>query len=151
MNIFRKNDPVSSQTDPNIQHCNGAGSRAAEDGVLTVISAGIVVKGDISGRGAMRVDGAVEGTVQVEGDITVSAGATVTGDITAQSVAISGVVRGNIGARKLEISETGKIWGDLRVARLLQREGGYHNGRSEMQDENELRMSAISGESSAGE
>ncbi len=135
MNIFRKSED-RDQAQENMQTTTIQPAPARQgDAAQTVISSGIAIKGDVTGRGAMRIEGTVTGNVTVEGDVTVAAGADVTGDIQAASVTIAGTVHGNISSRKLEIAETGKIWGDLRVERLLQREGGYHNGRSEMPDE----------------
>ena len=99
---------------------------------LTVICSGMNVKGVFSGKGDLQVDGTLEGNITIEGATSVSEGAEVSGDITCNIVTVSGQVRGNIISKKLEITATGKVWGDLQVDRLLQHEGGFHNGRSDM-------------------
>lgn len=99
----------------------------------TLISTEIEVKGVFTGRGNLQVDGMLEGNINIEGAVTVSDGAQITGDITANTVTVAGQVKGNITSKKLEITTTGKVWGDLQVERLLQHEGGFHSGRSDMQ------------------
>ena len=107
---------------------------AGVTGKHTLISTEMEVKGVFTGRGDLQVDGTLEGNINIEGAVTVSDGAEITGDISANTVTVAGQVKGNIASKKLEITATGKVWGDLQVERLLQHEGGFHSGRSDMRE-----------------
>jgi cytoskeletal protein CcmA (bactofilin family) len=115
----------------------------------TLISAGMEIKGVFTGRGDLQVDGVIEGNINIEGAVTVSDGAQITGDIVANTITIAGNVKGNITSKKLEITATGKVWGDLQVERLLQHEGGFHSGHSDMQTTRDTSKSESLNESSA--
>ena len=64
------------------------------------MSAGAKIKGQISGRTEIVIDGEVEGRVEVEASVDVSANGTVNGDIVAKSVTVSGKVLGNVRATR---------------------------------------------------
>ena len=100
--------------------------------IETVIGPNAHFKGDIQSDGGVRVDGIFEGTIDTTGNLVIGEGAKVIATITANNISISGAVKGNVKANRVEILETGRVWGDLNVASLLLNEGAYLRGQTVM-------------------
>jgi len=106
--------------------------------VTSVLGAGITWRGKFSGQGGVRIEGLFEGEIDLEGLVVVGETGKVTCEnIRANTVIVAGAVNGNITANKLEIRETGQIWGDVFVAAFATEEGGYLRGQVTMRDPNE--------------
>jgi cytoskeletal protein CcmA (bactofilin family) len=84
-------------------------------------------------EGDLRVAGIVEGEVEVTGDVAIDDMATVKASVTARDVSISGHVIGAVVARKrLEVTKSGSLIGDVRVARLTIQDGATFSGKVSM-------------------
>jgi cytoskeletal protein CcmA (bactofilin family) len=84
-------------------------------------------------EGDLRVGGIVEGEVEVTGDVAIDDMAKVKASVTARDVSISGQVVGAIVARKrLELTRSGSLIGDVRVARLTIQDGATFSGKVSM-------------------
>jgi cytoskeletal protein CcmA (bactofilin family) len=96
-----------------------AGFRSGHDDAATVIGEGITLKGELRGAGPIVVLGRFEGDIVVEGAITVGEGGYVEANISASTIVIDGVVRGNLSAdTKVEIGPTGALTGSVKSAAL---------------------------------
>ena len=85
----------------------------------TVIGEGMTVKGDLRGAGPVVVLGRFEGDIAVDGTITVGEGGYVDANISASTIVIDGVVRGNLSAdTNVEIGATGSLTGSVKSAAL---------------------------------
>lgn len=100
--------------------------------IESVIGPKTHVKGEIHGDGGLRIEGVVEGTVNLTGNLIITESAKVFAEIKANNVSISGAVVGNISANRVEILETGRLWGDVMTKQLVTAEGAYFDGRSGM-------------------
>jgi cytoskeletal protein CcmA (bactofilin family) len=94
-------------------------------------------KGEVRFVGTLTLDGSISGTVTApEGSgavLIVNAQAAVDGDITADSVLISGKITGNIKAReRVEIFATGTLHGDIETADIMIEGGAEFQGRCHM-------------------
>src|ERR1700674_2307764 len=89
------------------------------------LSAGLRVKGEITGNEDLHVDGSIEGSIQLEGrKLTVGTGAKVTADVVAREVVVYGSVKGNLRARdRIEIKKGGSMGGDVTTSRISGEEG----------------------------
>ena len=105
--------------------------RAAK--IETIIGPNAYFRGDIQSDGGARIDGIFEGTIDITGNLIVSEGAKVIADIQANNVSISGAIKGDIDANKVEILESGRVWGNLKVNSLLLNEGAFLRGQTTMQ------------------
>ena len=102
-------------------------------GKATFVSAGVKIKGQISGSSEIVIDGEVEGRVEVEAAVVVSSNGTVNGDIVAKSVAVAGKVLGNVKASEtFELQVSGRIEGDVKAPRVTIAEGAFFKGNVEM-------------------
>ena len=86
---------------------------------MTVIGEGMTLKGDLRGAGPVVVLGRFEGDIVVDGTITVGEGGYVDANISAGTIVIDGVVRGNLSAdTNVEIGATGSLTGSVKSAAL---------------------------------
>jgi cytoskeletal protein CcmA (bactofilin family) len=102
--------------------------------ILSVIGKGSNFKGDIICEGGARIDGSFEGSLLVKGPLVIGENARIVADISAEAVSVSGSVKGNITARKVDIMRTGRIYGDLITGSFTTEEGGFLRGQVRMTD-----------------
>ncbi len=108
------------------------GVRPVAPPIETTIGPNTHITGDIKGDGGIRVDGVVEGNIETTGNLVITESAKVLAELKANNVSISGAVRGNISANRVEILDTGRVWGDLTIKSLLINEGAYLRGQTIM-------------------
>ncbi len=100
--------------------------------IETIVGANAYFRGDIQSDGGARVEGIFEGMIDVTGNLIIGEGAKVIADIKANNISISGAVKGDITANKVEILDNGRVWGNLKVSSLLLNEGAYLRGQTTM-------------------
>ncbi|MFN2286672.1 MAG: polymer-forming cytoskeletal protein [Anaerolineae bacterium] len=108
------------------------GGRMAQSAIESTIGANTHIKGDIQGDGGLRVDGVVEGTIELTGNLVITESAKVRAEIKANNVSIAGAVQGNVSANRVEVTDTGRVWGDMTIKALLVSEGAYLRGQTFM-------------------
>lgn len=102
--------------------------------IESVLGKGFQVKGTIKSKGTLRIDGACEGSIEGEADVIVGESALVTSEIRAKNVTVAGTVTGNITVSgRLEILQTGKVRGDVKVGTLVIAEGALFQGNCIME------------------
>jgi cytoskeletal protein CcmA (bactofilin family) len=100
--------------------------------IETVVGPNCHVQGTIQSDGGIRIDGIFQGEIDTTGNLIVGESAKVIADIKANNVSVAGAIKGNISGNKVEVLETGRIWGDLTVNSLLLNEGAYLRGQTMM-------------------
>jgi cytoskeletal protein CcmA (bactofilin family) len=84
-------------------------------------------------EGDLHVSGTVEGEVEATGNVDVAEGATVKASLSGRDVGISGQVNGAVTAsKKLVVSRSGSLTGDVRVSSLVIQDGATFNGNVQM-------------------
>jgi cytoskeletal protein CcmA (bactofilin family) len=84
-------------------------------------------------EGDLHVSGTVEGEVEATGNVDVAEGATVKASLSGREVGISGQVNGAVTAsKKLTVSRSGSLTGDVRVSSLVIQDGASFNGNVSM-------------------
>lgn len=107
--------------------------------VTTVLGPGISWKGDLRGKGGVRIEGALEGEISIRGMVIVGETGRVTSEtIKADSVVVAGVVNGKILSEKLEIRATGRVYGDVTAKSFSTEEGAFLRGKVTMEDNVDL-------------
>jgi cytoskeletal protein CcmA (bactofilin family) len=96
----------------------------------TLLGRSVVLRGDLSGKEDLLIEGHFEGTLNLqEHCVTVGPHGQLKGEIHARQVVIQGAVSGNISAReKIEIRKTGEVVGDLVAAGIAIEDGAYFKG-----------------------
>jgi cytoskeletal protein CcmA (bactofilin family) len=102
----------------------------------TVIGRSVTIRGEVSGKEDLYMDGLVEGTISLpESQLTVGPNARVLADVAARDVVIYGVVEGNIRATgRIELRESGVMKGDLVAGRLSIEENATIKGKVELSE-----------------
>jgi cytoskeletal protein CcmA (bactofilin family) len=109
------------------------------DRVTSVIGPGISWKGDLRGKGGVRIEGALEGEVAVRGLVIIGETGRVTcQELKAGTVIVAGSVSGKIVAEKLEIRATGRVYGDVTVQSISTDEGAFLRGKVTMEERMDL-------------
>jgi cytoskeletal protein CcmA (bactofilin family) len=107
------------------------------DGVLyappgdasTVVGAGMTMKGEIKGAGSVVMLGAFEGDILLDGTLHVGPESHVDANISAASIVIAGVVRGNLAANtRVEILASGSLTGSVRSGSFTAADGAVVKG-----------------------
>ena len=100
--------------------------------IETIIGPNAHFRGDVQSDGGVRVDGIFEGSIDITGNLVIGEGAKIIAEIKANNISISGAVKGNVNGNRVEILETGRVWGDLTINSLLLNEGAYLRGQTTM-------------------
>jgi cytoskeletal protein CcmA (bactofilin family) len=91
------------------------------------------LKGTLRFRESVEISGRLEGKIIAEGFLYVRDGAEIRADIRARDIIVAGTVHGNIEAtHRLEILETGRIYGNVRTAQFRVADGVIFEGKCEM-------------------
>ena len=109
---------------------------APTERVTSVLSSGIIWKGDLSGSGGVRIEGAFEGDISLRGLLVIGETGRLTCEhLHANVVIVAGAVRGDITAEKVEIRATGRVWGDVITASFATEEGAFLRGQIRMEEQ----------------
>lgn len=104
--------------------------------VVSIVGPGMTVEGDCSTDGTLRVEGRVEGTVRAAKAVVVGEDGEVVGDVHTQDAVVAGRVEGSITAEsRVELQASARVEGDIRSRRVKLEEGGFVQGRLEMDQE----------------
>jgi cytoskeletal protein CcmA (bactofilin family) len=115
----------------------------AVERITSVLGAGVIWQGNISGSGGVRVEGTFEGQIALKGLLVVGETGKVTCEnVRAVNVIVAGAVKGNITAQKVEIRSTGRVWGDIVTTAFATEEGAFLRGQIRMEDAIDLGMEA---------
>ena len=116
---------------------------ATTDRVTSVLSSDLVWKGDLSGSGGVRIEGALEGDISLRGLLVVGETGRVTcNQLRANLVIVAGAVRGDITAEKVEIRSTGRVWGNVVTAAFATEEGAFLRGQIRMEEQVDIGVTA---------
>ena len=95
----------------------------------TIVGAGMTMKGEIKGEGSVVMLGAFEGDILLDGTLHVGPEARVDANISAASIVIAGVVRGNLAANtRVEILASGSLTGSVRSGSFMAADGAVVKG-----------------------
>jgi len=112
--------------------------------ITSVLGAGIIWQGSITGSGGVRIEGIFEGQIRLSDILVVGETGRVTcEDLRASTVIVAGAVRGNITAQKVEIRSTGRIWGDVVTVSFATEEGAFLRGQIRMEEHIDLGLVSI--------
>ena len=102
--------------------------------VGTIIGPGAVIDGPLTTKDSTRIDGTVKGNVTISGALIVGNEGKVQGNVSAMNVYIAGEIAGNVSVPqgKIEISDTGKVIGDVTCKGIIIDENAVFQGKCEM-------------------
>ena len=103
-------------------------TRGGSEQSFSVLGSDLSVKGDISARSDLHIDGAVEGDITCE-SLVQGESSTITGAINAKTARLSGKIDGSITCGQLVILKTARITGDVSYDALTIEQGAIVDGK----------------------
>ncbi len=109
-------------------------SVSASPNQSTVLGGSLVLKGELSGKEDLLIEGQFEGSLDVpEHCVTVGAQGRLKADVRARQVVVHGSVEGKVTARdKIDLRKSGNVIGDLVSASVSIEDGAYFKGSIEI-------------------
>ena len=99
----------------------------------TVIGPSILINGKLTGDEDLTVRGRVEGELSLTKTLIVEPSGVVKANVTVKNAVVSGVVVGNIQATEsVELTQEGRMVGDIRAPRVIIVDGASFRGRVDM-------------------
>ena len=122
-------DPMA-QAEKSATHAQGT----AQNGTNVVnLGPRDVLQGRLEIQGDLKIQGNVEGELKATGDVTIDSTAAIQASIEGSNVSVRGQVTGNVTAkRRLTLGGSGRLNGDVKVARLTVEDGATLNGNVTM-------------------
>lgn len=106
-----------------------AQQRDQKAGSINIVGVGTEIKGDLSTKGDVRIDGKITGEVKSKAKVVVGNTGEVIGDIISHSAELSGSVIGNIQATEiLFLKATAKVNGNISANKLVVENGAHFTG-----------------------
>jgi cytoskeletal protein CcmA (bactofilin family) len=100
-----------------------------EEKIDAIVSSNITIEGKFKSTGNIRLDCAIEGSVEAE-SIFIGENSRINGTINCENIIISGKIIGNVFCKgRMHIKETGVIDGDMEVNILSMDEGSIFTGK----------------------
>lgn len=104
----------------------------SKEKIEVIIGPETQIRGDLSSKGTVRIDGELEGNLDADWVIVGETGR-IKGNIKSRGAIIDGKVEGNVRASEIvEIKSKGHLVGDLFSPKLVVSEGGLLEGHSYM-------------------
>ena len=102
--------------------------------VGTIIGPGAILDGPLTTKDSTRIDGTVNGNVTISGALIVGQEGKINGTVSAMNAYVAGEITGNVSAPqgKVEISDTGKVIGDVTCKGIIIDENAVFHGNCEM-------------------
>lgn len=103
-------------------------------GVPSIISADVVLRGNVNSAGEVQLDGSLEGDMKAS-MLIVGEKASVKGEIICESVVVRGRVEGGIRAKQVALAATAHIIGDILHSSLSVESGAHFEGNCRHSDD----------------
>lgn len=97
------------------------------NGTPSIISADLIVRGALFSAGDVQIDGRVDGDIRA-GGLIIGEKAVIVGDVYAEEIVVRGRVEGGISARKVSLSSTCHVEGNILHEALAVEIGAYFEG-----------------------
>jgi cytoskeletal protein CcmA (bactofilin family) len=98
----------------------------------TYLDLGTKISGKLHFEGTARIDGNIDGEIDGK-EVTIGEGAVATAQIRADSIIVSGKVKGDITAtEKIELRPTAKIIGNITAPKVIVHDGAIFEGHCSM-------------------
>ena len=103
-------------------------------GTPSVLSADLIVTGNIKTAGDVQIEGTVEGDIRAH-QLIVGETATIKGEIVADEIVVNGRVVGRVRGLKVRLSATARVEGDIVHKTIAIESGAHFEGSVQRQDD----------------
>ena len=113
--------------------------RTDDISINTIIGKGSAISGNMKVNGFIRIDGDIDGSLETDGNVIIGENARIRGDLTAKSVIIGGIIKGNVkAAESVKVLAEAAVIGDI-ISRKVQVDGSavIHGHCISIKDETE--------------
>ncbi|MCI8294725.1 MAG: polymer-forming cytoskeletal protein [Lachnospiraceae bacterium] len=101
--------------------------------INTIIGGNSKIEGLLTAAESTRIDGLLEGKIMSESSVIIGEHGLVRGDIDAVEILVAGTVYGNLRAQeRIQLTETGRVLGDIFTKTLVIDEGASFKGQCTM-------------------
>jgi cytoskeletal protein CcmA (bactofilin family) len=101
--------------------------------IRTVLGKNTYFNGKLTFKDSLKINGSFIGSIDASGLLVIGEGAMVQANISAESIIISGTIKGDVFARdKVEMLTTGRVYGNIKAKKIKISDGVIFNGRCEM-------------------
>ncbi len=100
----------------------------------SMLSADLVVKGNMKSTGDIVVEGTIEGDIRAH-MLTVGESATVKGEVVADDVVVNGRIIGRLRGLKVRLTATARVEGDIVHKTIAIESGAHFEGSVQRQDD----------------
>jgi cytoskeletal protein CcmA (bactofilin family) len=130
--LFGKPEPNKSNPAPGGRR-TPTPNNASPTAATTLIGPDAVITGEVNTSEVLQIEGRVEGKIKSSGLVVIGEAGRVKAEIEAENVSIRGKLEGDCTAKKrVEITRTGKVFGNLRAPLIAVAEGAIFRGASHM-------------------
>lgn len=133
--MWKKEDGPSAQpsTDPRAPGV-GSSQKPSVGGVRATIGPSITIKGDVTGKEDLLIQGEVEGSVTLEKHmVSVGSEGRVKADIVGRVITIEGKVEGDLTAQEqIILRGSAQVHGDIKAPRVVLEDGATFRGLVDM-------------------
>jgi cytoskeletal protein CcmA (bactofilin family) len=109
------------------------GTGKPQDTTPSLISANLYIVGNLKSEGEIQIDGTVDGDVAAH-LLTVGEKAKIAGEVVADEIIVRGLVQGRIRARRVQLSKTARVRGDIWHELLAIDSGAFVEGHCKRTD-----------------
>ncbi len=102
--------------------------------VPSIISADVIMRGNINSAGEIQFDGQLEGDIKA-GSLIIGEKAAVKGEVVCETVTVRGTVEGGIRAKSVSLASTAVIRGDILHSSLSVETGAHFEGNCRHSDD----------------
>ncbi len=118
----------------NAQPSSKRSSSMKAAGVPSIISADVVMRGNVNSAGEIQFDGSLEGDLKA-GSLIIGEKAIVKGEVICETVTVRGRVEGGIRAKSVSLASTAHIQGDILHSSLSVETGAHFEGNCRHSDD----------------
>ena len=125
--------PAAPRVDPPVRSVAGLTAEVVQPSG-GVITSTLIIKGEITGREDLYIDGEVQGSIRLtEGRVTIGPHGKIAADVDAREIVVRGTVKGAVrGRERVEIGRTGEVRGDIATIRIAIEEGAEIHSKVEI-------------------
>jgi cytoskeletal protein CcmA (bactofilin family) len=109
--------------------------RETEDEIISILSEGVEISGELTFNHGLRVDGIIKGKVRSDAFLVIGSKGRVEAEANVCRISINGEFRGVVHASdRIEIHKEGKVYGDVYTPCLIIEAGGLFEGKCNMSE-----------------
>jgi len=133
--LFSKPEPGKTHPTPASARSGASPDSASSVSATTLIGPEALITGEIATGAVILIEGRVEGKIKSTGLVVIGEAGRVKAEIEAENASIRGKLEGDCTAKnRIEITQTGKVFGNLRAPLIAVAEGAVFRGSSNMTD-----------------